>query len=396
MADKPRAAFSPILLGAAFLLSVPAFALAAPYGSGSYGDGGYGDGRPVVTTGTASSLASTSATLGGSISSIGSSTPTVRGFAYGTTAAYGATTTENGSFSTGSFSAAVSSLTCNTAYHFRAYAANATGTGYGDDATFTTSACDGGEDSGGSGSSRRSGGGGGGRVISSDDTPLIGGLTQAQADSILGLLRSFGADDATIANVDAALHGKATAGSAGGTASSYAFTRDLTLGSRGEDVRALQQYLNTHGFAVALSAEGSLGQETDYFGPATQAALARYQAANGIAPAAGYFGPLTRASVSGTAAPATPVQQPAASDPSGAFTRDLDIGSRGEDVRALQKYLNGHGYPVATSAEGSAGQETDYFGPSTQAALAKFQAASGITPSTGYFGPLTRAYIAAH
>lgn len=72
------------------------------------------------------------------------------------------------------------------------------------------------------------------------------------------------------------------------------FTRDLSVGSVGPDVRVLQQFLNAHGFAVAQSGAGSSGLETDYFGPATQRALAAFQNANGISPATGYFGPLTR------------------------------------------------------------------------------------------------------
>lgn len=79
--------------------------------------------------------------------------------------------------------------------------------------------------------------------------------------------------------------------------SAVSFTRDLQLGSTGEDVRALQIYLNARGFTVAASGPGSAGQETAYFGPATQAALARLQASRDIAPAVGYFGPLTRASM---------------------------------------------------------------------------------------------------
>jgi len=57
--------------------------------------------------------------------------------------------------------------------------------------------------------------------------------------------------------------------------SSYIFTRNLTIGSRGMDVQALQHYLNTHGFPVnsTLTYAGSLGYETQYFGTATQAAL---------------------------------------------------------------------------------------------------------------------------
>ena len=85
----------------------------------------------------ASSLGATSATLNGSIGDIGNGT--TRGFVYGTNTSYGATTTESGSFVTGSFAAGASSLTCNTAYHFAAYATNGY-LSYGGDNTLTTSA----------------------------------------------------------------------------------------------------------------------------------------------------------------------------------------------------------------------------------------------------------------
>jgi hypothetical protein len=71
--------------------------------------------------------------------------------------------------------------------------------------------------------------------------------------------------------------------------------RDLELGMTGDDVLALQKLLNANGTPVAASGPGSAGDETTYFGALTKAALAKYQAAHGIAPAAGYFGPLTRA-----------------------------------------------------------------------------------------------------
>lgn len=74
----------------------------------------------------------------------------------------------------------------------------------------------------------------------------------------------------------------------------YTFTRDLMLRSVGEDVRALQAYLNTHGFPVASEGLGSIGNETDYFGSLTAQALARFQASKGIVPSIGYFGPITR------------------------------------------------------------------------------------------------------
>lgn len=82
--------------------------------------------------------------------------------------------------------------------------------------------------------------------------------------------------------------------------------------------------------------------------------------------------------------------------PSVSFSRDLEIGSTGSDVKALQVWLNTHGYVIASSGPGSSGNETTKFGGLTRAALAKFQKAVGISPAVGYFGPKTRADIAAH
>ncbi len=76
------------------------------------------------------------------------------------------------------------------------------------------------------------------------------------------------------------------------------------------------------------------------------------------------------------------------------FTRDLTLGSTGDDVKCLQQTLNANGYQVSASGAGSPGNESSYFGPATRAALAKWQAAKGVTPSVGYFGPLTRNAIA--
>lgn len=72
------------------------------------------------------------------------------------------------------------------------------------------------------------------------------------------------------------------------------FTRDLKKGSTGNDVRTLQQFLNTHGYPVAVSGVGSAGHETTLFGTLTRDALAKFQAAHKIAPTQGYFGQLTR------------------------------------------------------------------------------------------------------
>lgn len=90
------------------------------------------------------------------------------------------------------------------------------------------------------------------------------------------------------------------------TVSAATFSRNLTVGSRGADVMDLQKTLNAAGFAVSASGAGSVGNETTYFGPATRAALAKFQASKGISPAVGYFGPLTRANVNALATATTP------------------------------------------------------------------------------------------
>lgn len=72
------------------------------------------------------------------------------------------------------------------------------------------------------------------------------------------------------------------------TSASVTFTRDLTLGSTGSDVTALQTWLISKGFSIPAGATG-------YFGAQTKAAVAAWQAANGVTPAAGYFGAISRA-----------------------------------------------------------------------------------------------------
>lgn len=78
------------------------------------------------------------------------------------------------------------------------------------------------------------------------------------------------------------------------TTSNIVFTRNLYIGIIGSEVKLLQQYLNTHGFILASTGPGSLGNETTMFGSLTRTALIKFQKANNIIPAIGYFGPITR------------------------------------------------------------------------------------------------------
>ncbi|MBI2023869.1 peptidoglycan-binding protein [Candidatus Giovannonibacteria bacterium] len=126
--------------------------------------------------------------------------------------------------------------------------------------------------------------------------PLVANaaLSESQIQSILQLLQSFGADAATINNVNASLRGQPTTTPPAQTGNCN-FTRSLTVGSTGSDVTCLQQYLNSSGFTVAASGAGSPGNETTYFGPLTRTAVGKWQQNYGITPAAGYFGPISRA-----------------------------------------------------------------------------------------------------
>jgi putative chitinase len=56
----------------------------------------------------------------------------------------------------------------------------------------------------------------------------------------------------------------------------------LKIGSKGKEVKVLQEFLNQNGFPVSSLGPGSLGKETEIFGPATDAAVKRWQTSNGL------------------------------------------------------------------------------------------------------------------
>jgi hypothetical protein len=100
--------------------------------------------EPSVTTGSASGLTATGATLGGTVSSNGAASTVT--FEYGLTSSYGSTATAAesplaSSASAASVSASVTGLTCGTTYHYRVKAVNSVNTTRGSDATFSTGSC---------------------------------------------------------------------------------------------------------------------------------------------------------------------------------------------------------------------------------------------------------------
>ncbi len=267
------------------------------------------DTAPTVTTGDASLVERTAARLGGTIIAVGSPAPTTRGFTYGTTAAYGATTTESGTFSTGAFLADISNLNCNTTYHFTAYATNDVGTAYGSDTIFTTSAC-----------ASSGGGGGGGRsrsrsnIATAPTTPAVMATTTLVlpvAPQLVGStipITSLSNDEAArqllIQLILLLLQNRGTVLTNGAVTQASTTVllvsrlnpvpnSDLEAGMRGPLVRDLKEILiraNRGPRALRL-----LRIDTgDIFDSFTAMAVAEYQRSVGL-PATGYFGPLTRA-----------------------------------------------------------------------------------------------------
>ena len=82
------------------------------------------------------------------------------------------------------------------------------------------------------------------------------------------------------------------------------------------------------------------------------------------------------------------------------FTKTLTVGSNGQEVLLLQRFLNTHGFIIATSGPGSQGNETSSFGKATEKALRAYQCSkkivcAGTSASTGYgmVGKTTRVHL---
>jgi len=160
--------------------------------------------------------------------------------------------------------------------------------------------------------------------------------------------------------------------------------KDLKPGSRGADVLALQAKLKVLGYLSK-----SL-KPVDNYGPATAAAVKKFQKANKL-PMNGVFNGKTAALMNASGndtAPAAPTSasvslSPALSPlPTPSVFKDLRPGSRGASVIALQEKLKALGFlsPLVKSV--------DNYGSATAAAVKKFQNANKIS-QTGSIGPLT-------
>jgi len=221
---------------------------------------------PTLTTSSATSLTQTAATLSGNITNTGGENATVQGFEYGLTASYGSSVSGNGSYGTGSFGIQITGLTCGTTYHYRAYATNTAGSGFGADTTFTTSNCavQGGGSSGGGGRSSKP------KTNTEIICPvgyLFSTLTGKPCTSFVS--NTSNTSNTSLFPIFSPI-----------SPSTCVIIQTLRLGSRGDQVKCLQTKLN-------ILSDG-------IFGPKTRASVIFFQQSHNLTPD-GVVGPLTRA-----------------------------------------------------------------------------------------------------
>jgi hypothetical protein len=299
-----------------------------------------------MTTGAATSVTADSATLNGTVTATGGDDPEVW-FEYGEDTEYGMSTTVDGPYEAGdSYTAEITGLDCETTYHFKSFGSNSAGTGKGSDAEFTTGSC---------------------VVAPTVTTDAVSNITQTSV-TLNGTISNTGGENATthFEYGATASYGTSTAEVADTGAISY------SVGITGLSCGTVYHY--------ETYAENSAGESNGGDQTFTTSACSRHTSSGSYAPG---FGPARTV----TTTPATPSAQIFT------FTKNLKFLQIDNEVKELQKFLNTHGYPVATIGAGSLGNETNKFGSLTQKALIKFQLANKITPAVGYFGPITRALV---
>ena len=141
----------------------------------------------------------------------------------------------------------------------------------------------------------------------------VSAMTQSQAAALVASLGITGANATALV---AALTTEKTVATPS-TGSCFTFTKSLSLGTKSADVMELQKVLNSDAdtaLAVAAGTTGSAGHESSTFGPATKAAVMKYQAKHTISPKSGLVGALTmktlNASCTTPTTPTTPGTTP--------------------------------------------------------------------------------------
>ena len=367
---------------------------------------------PSLHTDSGASIQQTTADLGGTLTGTGSTPVMTEGFQYGTDTNYGLDihTTSPG-YQAGPYSQSISGLICNTQYHFRAYAINSKGTAYGDDANFTTSACGGGGN-----------GGGGGNSPTLTNTPAT---SVTQTSAILGgNITDVGTPSITD-NERGMFYLKAADFNNGNPDNNNVHkvseTGIFTTGLYTQSVTGLACGTDYISVAFATNAGGSQNQGAA-FPPATFSTLSCASSTPVYAPApplvvlppapvtttstssssgggsrggtgdgtVGCIGKNLYSSVTGKKC-STSSNIGSSNSSIFQFTHTLKIGSSGDDIKRLKQFLDTHGAPILGVTQ--ADQETTFFGPKTQKALALYQKINNITPASGFFGVKTMQFV---
>lgn len=252
---------------------------------------------PSVSIAPASEIQKRTVTVSGIIDDIGTSNVTSRGFAYGLTTSYEiGTTTENGSFATGTFSVNISNLSCNKNYHVRVYATNLAGTTTSEDLTFKTRSCS-------------------ATIYSSLEEEIT---TIPEVEEQLPTTT-----ETKLVEEIKTLKPETTPPTLVIPPSSLIFSTYLKLNDSGAEVTKLQNFLINKGYVIQAGVTG-------YFGKQTQTALSNYQRANNITPT-GTLGPITRNYIQNDGTNTVDSNNTTKY----LFTRNLELNSIGEDVRQL-------------------------------------------------------------
>lgn len=154
------------------------------------------------------------------------------------------------------------------------------------------------------------------------------------------------------------------------SSSTLSLSRNLSYGSKGDDVKKLQQRLYDLGYLNAAP--------DGIFGSYTLAAVNAFQMANGIG-VDGIVGPKTLEKLNGS-----PIKKQNAKSTTFNYSKNLSYNSKGSDVTQLQKRLAELGY--------YAGYIDGNFGSQTLQAVKDFQKANGIYVD-GIVGKTTTKYL---
>lgn len=145
----------------------------------------------------------------------------------------------------------------------------------------------------------------------------------------------------------------------------------LRRGAKGAAVEQVQRLLTAKGYPVTVDGD---------FGPGTESAVKKFQASQGL-PADGVVGATTLKALEATTPQSTDTTVPTLEQVrQGAI---LQRGAKGESVRQVQQLLTDRGFPVTVDGD---------YGPGTEAAVKRFQAANNIQQN-GMVGPTTLAAL---